>query len=239
MLKIANLILDKRSTLVIILWLATFSVGMAVPSSPFRNRLVEYGTSFGPAKAAGENKTTPSSPGFWVVVLGLANPPSTKAKAIESNLGYWGALGCLLVVFISFTPTNTAILCILGSMLGAKAKADGHLDHPDAETANGGAVSAVGVASPSLNGLCVFLALLAGQIVVQGDLKWDDAAPNMYFRLAATATLFSVMAGTNPHFLSDLARYFSLPTRPKAGNETEVLSLPTRKHPRQSHRKAA
>src|SRR5262245_47335158 len=106
MLKLANLILDKRSAMVIFLWLAAFSVGMAVPSPPFRQRIVEYGSSFGPAKAPDSPK-----PGFWEVTLGLAKPPKAKAERPTSDLGFWGAMGCLLVVFVSFTPTNLAVLC--------------------------------------------------------------------------------------------------------------------------------
>jgi hypothetical protein len=191
---ISNLISAKKGTLIIFLWLTTFAIGVAVPSPPFRNRLVEYGLSFGPDKVGGKVEIT-------------------------SNLSFPKALAYLATVFVSFTPTNVAILCVLGALLGAKAKAK--------ETNRASATKSEArkpvetVALPALNGLCVFLALLTGQIVVQGELKWDDTAPNMYFRLAATATLFSVIAGTNPNFISDLARYFSLPKRADEVQESD------------------
>jgi hypothetical protein len=189
--RILNLISARKGAVIIFLWLTTFAIGVAVPSLPFRNRLIEYGLSFGPDKVGGKVE-------------------------ISSNLSLPKALAYLATVFVSFTPTNVAILCVLGALLGAKAKA--RENRRARATQIEARKSVETVALPALNGLCVFFALLTGQIVVQGELKWDDTAPNMYFRLAATATLFSVIAGTNPHFISDLARYFSLPNgRTKIG----------------------
>ncbi len=59
-------------------------------------------------------------------------------------------------------------------------------------------------------GLCVFLLLTSGMILIDGVDNWINTTPDFYGKFAATASLFSIAAGMNPSFMQDLASLFSV-----------------------------
>ncbi|MEQ9617071.1 MAG: hypothetical protein RLN60_03455 [Phycisphaerales bacterium] len=86
---------------------------------------------------------------------------------------------------------------------------------PDAQidTANGSAsvdeqITSLSGCQAAVHGLCVYLALYAGLIVIQGTPEFDTQESGQYERLAAFATLLSVFAGANTEFLQGLRERF-------------------------------
>ncbi|MBX3383463.1 MAG: hypothetical protein KF864_08140 [Phycisphaeraceae bacterium] len=121
-------------------------------------------------------------------------------------LPFWQLIVCfpfyLAVIILSFTPTNLLMLCVFGSVLGTYGI---RLLRPNVT-----AVAHLRSGTAVLHGLCVYLGIAAGLIVVQGELQFDVAEPTLYLRLSATATLLSVAAGANPYFLRNVASLFRI-----------------------------
>jgi hypothetical protein len=66
----------------------------------------------------------------------------------------------------------------------------------------------------AVHGIFVYVALMSGLFIAEGNLSFDGAAPDQmqarYFRMAATASIFSIAAGTSPNFIRDLAGLFQI-----------------------------
>lgn len=112
----------------------------------------------------------------------------------------------LLAFFVTFTPTNLLLLCCCASALGALVVRQ--LPAAFGRSAEANPLVAVPTVIAMLHGLIVFAGAVAGLIVVQGEFKWDQTRGDLYLRLAATVTIISIAAGTNPHFVRDLAQAF-------------------------------
>ncbi len=222
----------RRLIIAFLAWLGVFLVGLSVPSKPFRDLIIASCFNYGyPPTVAGTARASSSaSDGSSSVPAAKtgsthdsrkddtkASPP---ARVLSLGVLVLWLIPILLAILVSFTPTNLLLLCVLGALLGAYAVQllPGTLDtsnEPNATRGNEGqrpdssrrpslplATAAV------LHGLCVFLGVASGLFIVQGQIKWDEQEPSMYLRLAAVATLFSVVAGSNPNFLRQLAAAF-------------------------------
>jgi hypothetical protein len=220
-----------------IAWLLVFGTGMTIPSKPVRDVIVQSFFAWGyEAPSAQSNALETLGPpavvpsGSIVIAKPTTTPRSLPMETLVPRLWY-----LLPLVLLSFTPTNILVLCILGSLLGAysmqlhlatntleKRAAVLLTQSPSGTPAQSGCshcplIIAPRVSAPSaiLNGLCVFLGVASGVIVVQGEIQWDIESPGLYLRLVAVATLFAVVAGANPDFLRQLASAFRpLPSSP-------------------------
>ncbi|MCC6677900.1 MAG: hypothetical protein IT436_12210 [Phycisphaerales bacterium] len=125
----------------------------------------------------------------------------------------------VLAVFVTFTPTNLLLLCCFSAALGSYAvRLIPQAFDAAAAPATGSSKSRPAEPPPEppgvpaviamLHGLIVFAAAVAGLIVVQGEFQWDQTRGDLYLRLAATVTIVSIAAGTNRHFVRDLAQAF-------------------------------
>ncbi|MDX2148107.1 MAG: hypothetical protein SFZ23_11360 [Planctomycetota bacterium] len=212
-------------------WFMVFSVGMLVPSQPFRDFVVSvskavYQPRASAAQPAGTGgpATTPATPpegdrASAATASALALPNLPRGMAWHLPL----AVGSLVASMVVSTPTNLVLLCVFGAMMGAYAlRLHGQQRAAQDRAARSGmtapdplpiAFASPGASVPAakaiLHGVCVFLGIVGGLIVVQGDLKFDVDAPTLYLRVAGIATLFSVIAGANPNFIRDISRLAS------------------------------
>jgi hypothetical protein len=187
-------------------WFFVFIAGVAIPSQPYRDLLVA--SSFGVAAAADTpppavpaNATPTTPPATTTPAPAAATPPP--------RLTGWHLLwmpAVIVVIGLSYTPSNLVLLCSLGAVLGSyaiRSLAEANPSHAQRLPMHVPPLTAM------LHGLCVYLGMVGGLIIVQGSVQFDSKDPTMYLRLSAVATLFSVIAGTNRHFIHDVARAFA------------------------------
>lgn len=209
--------------------------------------------SAGPtASAPGSGRDTPARPALLSVQSRplpevsrepVFEPlPEAKPAPIIGAGWSWPVRVAMIVplvfaVFITFTPTNLLLLCCFGAALGSYAvrliphcfnpggagptPAAGDAAARDAATEPPGVPAVIAM----LHGLIVFAAAVAGLIVVQGEFQWDQTRGDLYLRLAATVTIFSIAAGTNRFFVRDLARAF-MPFRGGMGSTQPATPAP-------------
>lgn len=133
-----------------IAWLYVFTLGLTINSEPFRRRLENMG---GPTAAtAPANETTTAAPGLTLSWLrqGLESALAKEPTKVESKIatasvgapmGLFTAIGLGLLVTVTFTPTNVAILCCLAALVGCFGRI---------ATATGGMIGAIASAQSSM-----------------------------------------------------------------------------------------
>lgn len=204
-------------------WFMMFVVGVTIPSEPFRTAIVGVAYDLAlPASMPGSSRPSSasglSSPqlssgvgteNLWMPVQDEAARSdadrSQLSKPAQRSLGSRALLALFSIpaVAVTFTPLNLAILCCFAGALGSYASRVPDLVK-DAPSRSPG----VPCVRAMLHGLLVFAGAVAGLIVIQGDFKWDQQQGDLYLRLAATVTLLSIAAGTNPNFVADIAKVF-------------------------------
>lgn len=224
-------------TLALAGWMLVFTAGVSIPSEPFRKLIVN--SSFALAPDAPAVAATP------VETSEEATPAAAPAQPARLRGWEWFLVPVLLLlILVSYTPTNLIMLCCLGAASGAyavrslsylKTAGDPPLTppHNNGATPNAdptGASVAVPGLTAMIHGLCVYLAIVGGLIVVQGQIMFDRAAPDLYLRLSAVATLFSVVAGTNRDFIRDVVTAFS-PFGPKRPEGDKANPKPEERSP--------
>lgn len=211
-------------------WFLVFLAGVAIPSQPYRDIVVN--SSFGLTEVVSPTTTAKPPSAQSPAPAAASDAPSpvpAPQQARMSGLGLLLIPLLILVIGISYTPSNLVLLCCFGAMLGsyairslAEANATPHGQAPLKEVVHVPPLTAM------LHGLCVYLGMVGGLIVVQGQVAFDSKDPNMYLRLSAVATLFSVIAGTNRHFIHDIAVAFTPFSRATGEQEREGKLVPAR-----------
>jgi hypothetical protein len=109
----------------------------------------------------------------------------------------------LLAVLLTFTPPNVAILCCVSGVIGEQTRRlsrrrESNLSRVD--TAPRGPI-----ASALLRGFCVFIAILAGVLVLSGS-QIITPSQDQYVRLAGTGSLLAFLAGFRPRLVAQLLK---------------------------------
>jgi hypothetical protein len=105
-------------------WLALFTVGLTVPSKPFRDSLSAIGApaaAAAPASAAdAAGAGAPEGSGATGAVTDGAPAADAAAPAprIEPPRGFFAFLGTALAAGLTYTPTNLAVLCCVAALIG-------------------------------------------------------------------------------------------------------------------------
>ncbi len=192
------------------LWLATFTVGLSIPSQPFRDRLLTMGS------------TVPDQ------VTGAA------------GIGFPEAVSDVAMVAISFTPTNLALLCCVSALagcLGRMASTNGVVERCRSEAVQVSTVSSSSTPSTSTTpaqtasistsersitssdadkvsplapaisavtwGFFIYLVALSGTLIISGE-PFKNASPEQYVRMASSASLAAFVVGWKPDILNQL-----------------------------------
>ncbi len=192
------------------LWLATFTVGLSIPSQPFRDRLLTMGST----------------------------APDTANQA--SSLGFIEAVSDVAMVAISFTPTNLALLCCVSALagcLGRMATTNGIVQRHRAQAVQIDTVSSattpatpttptqtasisttersitssdadkVSPLAPAISavtwGFFIYLVALSGTLIISGE-PFKSASPEQYIRMASSASLAAFVVGWKPDILNQL-----------------------------------
>lgn len=209
---------SRRLLCAFLAWLTVFGTGMAIPSKPFRDLLVS--SCFDLSEKRPPQPVVRATP-IATVIANLLVPRTTTAgsdtsaspaeKRTLSRAEFaLLAIPLLVIVLMTFTPTNLLLLTVFGALLGAyvsqrrslDAKVANRQDHSSAAVPQD--TGQVYATTAIVSGMCVFLGVAAGFIVIQGEVKWDVDRPDLYLRLSAFATLFAIVSGWNPMFLHDL-----------------------------------
>ena len=233
----------------LILWICVFSAGTAIPSAPLRDLLTfnTYNTvqwkipakqpkgssqdvSAGPGDGAANLQPSAQSPTApndgrtdSTTATKAQSPASATGGATTVELNAWQYLLLFIplsvAVFVAWTPTNIALICCAGAVLGAAAQrmwiagirkrnAAWRAASPQSVSELDDEVE-VPDAAAIVHGLAVFVGILVGVVVVQGSWDMQGGGPEQYLRLAGTATLFSIAAGANPNFMRLIASAFT------------------------------
>lgn len=192
------------------LWLATFTVGLSIPSQPFRDRLLTMGST----------------------------APDHVNEA--STIGFPEAVSNVAMVAISFTPTNLALLCCVSALagcLGRMATTNGvverrrseaiQIDTVSSSTTPPGSTAPAQTASVSTSersvtstdadkvsplapaisavtwGFFIYLVALSGTLIISGE-PFKNASPEQYVRMASSASLAAFVVGWKPDILNQL-----------------------------------
>lgn len=192
------------------LWLATFTVGLSIPSQPFRDRLLTMGSTV---------------------------PDQVNGAA---GIGFPEAVSDVAMVAISFTPTNLALLCCVSALagcLGRMASTNGVVERCRSEAVQVSTVSSSSTPSTSTTpaqtasistsersitssdadkvsplapaisavtwGFFIYLVALSGTLIISGE-PFKNASPEQYVRMASSASLAAFVVGWKPDILNQL-----------------------------------
>lgn len=211
---------------VTIAWLLLFSMGLTIPSSGYRARLLALQ---GPpaAAASGETGAAPA-----------VSPP-----------GFLESVGAIAMSTLTYTPTNLAALCCISALIGcfgrvatwpdglatttttqatatvhsgATPKSNSEPGKPASETTltvssdtpvpspaavSDTALSSIGALAPAITavmwGFFIYLAMISGMVAITGE-PFGDTTPEQYLRLAGASSLFAFVVGWRPQVLAQL-----------------------------------
>lgn len=107
----------------------------------------------------------------------------------------------LLATLLTFTPPNVAILCCVSGVIGEQTRRLSRrrgIDRVGSPAAPRGPLS-----SALLRGFCIFIAILAGVLVLSGS-QLIAPTQDQYVRLAGTGSLFAFLAGFRPRLVAQL-----------------------------------
>jgi hypothetical protein len=144
----------------------------------------------------------------------VATGPVSAAATVDGmrRLFSWAGLASIVMVVLTFTPPNLALLGALAAVAGAAGRwmTDGTSteESASAAAARRHAMTLRGWASSAMlsalsRGFFVYLAMLSGLLILTGD-PFDRPTPGQYVRLAGTCSLFCFIVGWQPDLLKKL-----------------------------------
>lgn len=154
----------------------------------------------------------------WIGLLAIGIVVSSKiyrdALTDPTKLSLGRELQDWIMICVSYTVTNVALLCCLASYLGAlgrRAKIGGNEEADQPQMIRNVYLCAM------LRGFFTYLALLSGVVLV-GDKMFVDTTPGDYIHLAGLASLFSFLIGHDAHL------FLKMTSKLQNMAETRVLS---------------
>lgn len=195
-------------TLVTALWLTLFTIGLSVPSAPYRERLLQLASP----QVAG-----PGQPGVIesIVMIAFAYTPTNLAMlCIAAALA--GCLGHLATTndaaaerarhrrirftVVSETPSSEGTAS--GPAAGAVTATETSTERELLTTET--LVSPLAPAITAVTwGFFIYLIILSGTVVLAGD-PFKDTSPEQYLRMAGSASLLAFAVGWQPQILAQL-----------------------------------
>lgn len=116
-------------------------------------------------------------------------------SALFSALGsFLGVVGSFLVVLLSFTPTNLALLCCTAGVIGAAGRRLQLSVEANPNTRD----KSHPLLSAFVRGLFVFLIAISGVLVLLEDPILGTASPGQYIRFAGLLSLTSFIVNYDP-----------------------------------------
>lgn len=188
-------------------WLVLFTIGITVDSAPYRENVSPSGAAaiggsteadtveivpewskgefVDPSLGEGEEgDQSRSKGGFWALL-----------SAVGSPLGsFFSVLGSFLMVVISFTPTNLALICCTAGVIGAAGRRLQLSTDPDRDNRD----RSHPLLSAFVRGLFVFLIAISGILVLLEDPILGTASPGQYIRFAGLLSLTSFIVNYDP-----------------------------------------
>jgi len=193
-------------TIVTGLWITLFTVGLAIPSQPYRDRLLNLADP--DAAAAG--------PGVIISVVATAfcyTPTNLAMLCIVAALtGCLGRLATtndaagerarhrqLLLTVVSTSPPDAAD--------AAEIKTSTTSTETSTVQESVGSDPVVSPLAPAITavtwGFFIYLVIVSGTVVLTGD-PFKETSPEQYLRLAGSASLLAFAVGWQPQILAQL-----------------------------------
>jgi len=151
--------------LIFLIWLSIFASGLIIPSEPYLNQFV--------ISNCVEDVRSPDC---------MLND---KAELVFN----W------VMAFITFIPTNVAMLCVFASMLGASANRNKLVGDAELSPVKD---STNPYASGLIRGFVIFLVLISGLLLLTEDPFGDGKSYSQYIRVAGIASIVSFLVSYNP-----------------------------------------
>jgi hypothetical protein len=165
------------------LWLGLFTIGLAVPTQPYRDRLMAMDPSKAGAPAISEIFSS-------LIVVGFAYTP-TNLALLCCAAALVGCLGRLA------TTNDAEARAIIDQERNGTAKTEGAADE-----GGGTRVSPLAPAITAITwGLFIYLIVVSGTVVVTGD-PFKSTSPEQYLRLAGSASLLAFAVGWRPQSIT-------------------------------------
>lgn len=204
-------------------WLVLFTIGITVDSAPYRENVSPSGAAaIGGQTEADTVKIVPEwlegQPDSILTADSLhiiqfssdtAAAPETlrvgasslggaeegdQSRSSNRFLALLSALGSFLVVLISFTPTNLALICCTAGVIGAAGRRLQLSTDPDQDNRD----RSHPLLSAFVRGLFVFLIAISGILVLLEDPILGTASPGQYIRFAGLLSLTSFIVNYDP-----------------------------------------
>lgn len=166
-------------------------------------------------------------------------PRQAKGDFVEQGLSdmfsIFGLLSVVMVV-VSFTPPNLALLGALAAVAGAAGRwmmdgvsqaenaAKGVKPEFEASGATLRTWASTMMLSALSRGFFVYLAMLSGLLVLTGD-PFDKPTPGQYVRLAGTCSLFCFIVGWQPDLLKGIIAKFITKVAPEPQVEASKTTV--------------
>lgn len=186
-------------SLVTALWIALFTVGLSVPSQPFRDGLLAVGASTPPPNAY--PVTGPASALYALVVTCFSYTP-TNLAILCCTASLVGCLGFSAMNRNGNSKHENADTHEKGEGTDAHAagkKPTAHAKHNLAK----GSLSLRPAVSAVTWGFFIYLFLISGTLIAVEN-PFATTSPEQYLRLAGTASLLAFVVGWQPEVLMRL-----------------------------------
>lgn len=177
-------------TITTMVWLGMFTIGLCVPTEPFRQHLM----SIAPG---------PESP--WLIDV-LRSLIIVAAAYTPTNLAILCCAAALVGCLGRLATTNDAEAH--AATLNSRNSETGQVVQVTATSVTPSTASmAVSPLAPSISavtwGLFIYLIVISGSVVMTGD-PFKMTTPEQYLRLAGTSSLLAFVVGWRPQFIADL-----------------------------------
>lgn len=167
------------------LWLGLFTIGLTIPTQPYRDRLMAMDPS--KAGAPGVSEIAES-----LIVVGFAYTPTNLALLCCAA----ALVGCLGRLATTNDAEAQAALDEAQNGAGTKAPCE------TVAESGGTQVSPLAPAITAITwGLFIYLIVVSGTVVVTGD-PFKSTSPEQYLRLAGSASLLAFAVGWRPQSIT-------------------------------------
>ncbi|MDX2146362.1 MAG: hypothetical protein SFZ23_02470 [Planctomycetota bacterium] len=177
------------------IWLIIFTLGLSVPSEPFRQTLLQLGsTNALPALS----EVVASA----FVVLMVYTPTNLLMLCVASAL-----IGCLGRTATSVDDISAALLKRF-KMHGVETESSRGSKFTMADAPSAASVTSPGwLLAPAVSavtwGFFIYLVVISGIVVVTGE-PFQDTSPDQYLRLAGSTSILAFVVGWRPQILTAL-----------------------------------
>lgn len=194
-------------SVIVVLWLTLFTVGLSVPTAPYRERLLNL------ANPAVTSRATDPSIVESLVVIAFAFTPTNLAllcmvSALAGCLGRLATTDDAAAELARHRRIEKVTIECTDSTSPVAASATSAATATESTTVQQASTNiTVSPLAPAITavtwGFFIYLVIVSGTVVLTGD-PFKDTSPEQYLRLAGAASLLAFAVGWQPQILAQL-----------------------------------